>query len=147
MIPPDVRPRRSRRAASASRRHRPAAGMQVSSTSFADAGTIAAQYANDGADSGGAACGGKGSRRSCPGQPAGRHRSLAIMMWDPDGAGGMGVSHWVAYNVAPEHGQLKEGEGRPTDMASRSARTCAAKPRIAGHARPQATCRTTTRSL
>lgn len=90
-----------------------AAGMQISSTSFADAGTIAARYANDGADSGGAACGGKGvsPQLSWANLPAGT-RSLAIMMWDPDGAGGMGVSHWVAYNVAPERGQLKEGDGK-----------------------------------
>lgn len=90
-----------------------AAGMQVSSTSFADSGSIAVQYAHDGTDGDGAKCGGKGvsPQLSWSNLPAGT-RSLAIMMWDPDGAGGMGVSHWLAYNVAPERGQLKEGEGK-----------------------------------
>jgi Raf kinase inhibitor-like YbhB/YbcL family protein len=90
-----------------------AAGMQVSSTSFADSGTITVQYGHDGAGSDGASCGGKGvsPQLSWSSLPAGT-RSLAIMMWDPDGADGMGVSHWVAYNVTPELGQLKEGEGK-----------------------------------
>jgi len=90
-----------------------AAGMQVSSTSFSDSGTIPAQYGNDGTSGDGASCGGKGvsPQLSWSNLPAGT-KSLAIMMWDPDGAGGMGVSHWVAYNVAPERGQLKEGEGK-----------------------------------
>jgi len=90
-----------------------AAGMQVSSTAFADAGTIPAQYGHDGTGGDGSSCGGKGvsPQLSWSSLPAGT-KSLAIMMWDPDGAGGMGVSHWVAYNVAPEREQLKEGEGK-----------------------------------
>jgi Raf kinase inhibitor-like YbhB/YbcL family protein len=38
-------------------------------------------------------------------------RSLAILMDDQAGRVGLGVSHWVAYGIAPELGGLAEGEG------------------------------------
>ena len=57
----------------------------------------------------------------CPGQnvspqlawsnpPAGS-KSFAILMYDVDGQFGAGVSHWVAYNIAPTVHELAEGEG------------------------------------
>jgi Raf kinase inhibitor-like YbhB/YbcL family protein len=57
----------------------------------------------------------------CPGQnvspqlawtnaPAGT-KSFAILMYDVDGQFGAGVSHWVAYNVAPTVHELAEGDG------------------------------------
>ena len=57
----------------------------------------------------------------CPGQnvspqlawtnpPAGT-KSFAILMYDVDGQFGAGVSHWVAYNIAPAVHELAEGEG------------------------------------
>src|SRR5262249_46712474 len=57
----------------------------------------------------------------CPGQnvspqlawtnaPAGT-RSFAILMYDVDGQMGAGVSHWVAYNIAPTVHELAEGDG------------------------------------
>jgi Raf kinase inhibitor-like YbhB/YbcL family protein len=38
-------------------------------------------------------------------------RSFAILMYDIDGQYGAGVSHWVAYNIAPTATELKEGDG------------------------------------
>ena len=43
--------------------------------------------------------------------PAGT-KSVAILLFDPDGNKGLGVSHWVAYNIASDSGQLKEGAGQ-----------------------------------
>ena len=37
-------------------------------------------------------------------------KSLAILMYDVDGQFGAGVSHWVAYNIAPTTTELKEGD-------------------------------------
>src|SRR5262245_22059004 len=42
--------------------------------------------------------------------PAGT-KSFAILMYDVDGQSGAGVSHWVAYNIAPNVHELAEGEG------------------------------------
>lgn len=42
--------------------------------------------------------------------PAGT-KSFAILMYDIDGQFGAGVSHWVAYNIAPTKTELKEGDG------------------------------------
>ncbi len=39
-------------------------------------------------------------------------KSVAVLVFDPDGAAGLGVSHWVAYNIAAERGELKAGEGQ-----------------------------------
>jgi len=38
-------------------------------------------------------------------------RSFAILMYDVDGQAGAGVSHWVAYNIAPTVHELAEGDG------------------------------------
>lgn len=38
-------------------------------------------------------------------------RSFAILMFDIDGQAGAGVSHWVAYNIAPSVRELVEGDG------------------------------------
>jgi Raf kinase inhibitor-like YbhB/YbcL family protein len=38
-------------------------------------------------------------------------KSFAILMFDVDGQSGAGVSHWVAYNIAPTTTELKEGDG------------------------------------
>jgi Raf kinase inhibitor-like YbhB/YbcL family protein len=85
-----------------------AAGMQVSSTSFADGGAIPNLHGGDTGD-----CGGKGvsPQVSWSNLPAGT-KSVAVLMLDPDGAKGLGVSHWVAYNIAADRGQLKQGEGQ-----------------------------------
>jgi len=47
---------------------------------------------------------------SWAGAPAGT-KSFAILMYDIDGQFGAGVSHWVAYNIAPTATGLPEGDG------------------------------------
>jgi Raf kinase inhibitor-like YbhB/YbcL family protein len=58
---------------------------------------------------------------ACPGQnvspqlawtnPPDGTKSFAILMYDIDGQFGAGVSHWVAYNIAPNVRELAEGDG------------------------------------
>jgi len=84
-----------------------AAGMMVYSSAFADGATIPRQYVGPGE------CGGKGQafQVSWTDLPAGA-RSVAVSLFDPDGAKGMGVSHWIAYNIDATRSQLVEGEGQ-----------------------------------
>jgi hypothetical protein len=89
-----------------------AAGLQVSSTSFGEAGVIPALHGGNNDD-----CGGKGvsPQVAWSNLPA-TAKSVAVLIADPDGANGLGVSHWVAYNIAAARGQLKQGDGQ-TDGA------------------------------
>lgn len=92
--------------------------MTVTSTSIRDGQVIPVRY---GADDAQRACSPRNPAICpCPGAnvspqlawhdtPAGT-RSLAILMYDIDGQYGAGVSHWVAYNIDPGRGELKEGE-------------------------------------
>jgi Raf kinase inhibitor-like YbhB/YbcL family protein len=41
--------------------------------------------------------------------PAGT-KSLALVMVDPEGRGGLGVNHWIAYGIAPSVTGFAEGE-------------------------------------
>jgi Raf kinase inhibitor-like YbhB/YbcL family protein len=83
-------------------------GMKVSSSAFADGAVIPVAY---GGNSG--TCGGQNV--SLPvawsNLPA-TARSVAVLVLDPDGGGGLGVSHWVAYNIDAARGQLKAGEAQ-----------------------------------
>jgi len=84
-----------------------ATGMKVTSTAFADGGAIPAEHANVGE------CGGKNV--SLPVAWTGlspKAKSVAVLLSDPDGAAGLGVSHWVAYNIPSERGQLRAGEAQ-----------------------------------
>jgi len=87
---------------------KPFTGIRVTSTAFADNAPIPAEHAGVGD------CGGKNV--SLPvawsNLPA-KAKSVAVLLSDPDGAAGLGVSHWVAYNIAAERGQLKAGEAQP----------------------------------
>lgn len=70
--------------------------LSISSSSFTDGGVIALQQV--GPDP---ACGAGEERTpqlSWENLPAGT-RSLALIMFDPDGGKGIGVVHWVAYNI------------------------------------------------
>jgi Raf kinase inhibitor-like YbhB/YbcL family protein len=80
----------------------------LSSSAFADGGSVPAKYA-------GAAPG-----RSCGGDnvspplawmnaPAAT-KSFAIVMFDADGGRGTGSVHWIAYGIPPERSALAEGE-------------------------------------
>lgn len=85
-----------------------AAPMKVSSSSFPDNGVIPPLHGGNTGD-----CGGQGvsPQIAWTNLPAGT-QSVAVLAFDPDGAKGLGVSHWVAYNIAAGRGQLKQGEGQ-----------------------------------
>jgi Raf kinase inhibitor-like YbhB/YbcL family protein len=89
-----------------------AAGMRVTSSSFADGAPIPKLHGGDSDD-----CGGKGvsPQVSWSNLPAGA-KSVAVLIFDSDGGNGLGFSHWVAYNIDANRGQLKQGEGQ-TDGA------------------------------
>ena len=92
--------------------------MTLTSTSFKDGARIPFRY---GADDPKRACSPRDPNICpCPGQnvspelawsgaPAGT-KSFAILMFDVDGQYGAGVSHWVAYNIAPTTHELAEGD-------------------------------------
>ncbi|MGJ7525627.1 YbhB/YbcL family Raf kinase inhibitor-like protein [Variovorax sp. GB1P17] len=83
-------------------------GLKVTSSAFADNGVIPPDHAGVGD------CGGKNVSMpvAWSNLPA-KAKSVAVLLSDPDGAAGLGVSHWVAYNIAAERGQLKAGEAQP----------------------------------
>lgn len=84
---------------------KPATGLKVTSTAFPDHGRIPAEHAGVGD------CGGKNiSLPVAWSQLPAKTRSVAVLLSDPDGGMGLGVSHWVAYNIAAERGQLLAGE-------------------------------------
>src|ERR1700759_2999317 len=92
-----------------------AGGVAVTSTSIKDGQIIPMRF---GADDPQRACSPRDPAICpCPGKnispelawhnaPAGT-RSFAILMYDMDGQYGAGVSHWVAYNIAPSRTELK----------------------------------------
>lgn len=84
---------------------KPSTGMKVMSSAFSENGSIPAEHAGLGD------CGGKNISLPVAWThlPA-KTKSVAVLLWDPDGASGLGVSHLVAYNIAAERGQLKSGE-------------------------------------
>jgi len=91
----------------------------LTSTSFADGARIPARFAAD--DPNRPCRPGSAEICACPGQnvspqlawtnPPPGTRSFAILMYDVDGQFGVGVSHWVAYNIAPTVRELAEGDG------------------------------------
>lgn len=84
--------------------HSPA--LAISSSSFTDGGVIALQQV--GPDP---ACGSgeeKTPQVSWKNLPQGT-RSLVLVMFDPDGGKGLGVVHWLAYDIDPASGGLDEG--------------------------------------
>lgn len=87
--------------------HAFAAAMAVDSTSFANGRTIPLTFIGAEANCGSGQ--NLAPQVSWSNVPAGT-RSVAVMLFDPDGAKGLGVSHWVAYNIDPARGQLRQGE-------------------------------------
>jgi Raf kinase inhibitor-like YbhB/YbcL family protein len=80
--------------------HPSATAFAVTSPDLKDDGIMPTQMASDGKARDGNACGGE---NVSPGlawshAPAGT-KSFAVTMFDGDGAGGVGVSHWVAYGI------------------------------------------------
>ncbi|MDZ3991630.1 YbhB/YbcL family Raf kinase inhibitor-like protein [Pseudomonas sp. Teo4] len=88
--------------------------LSISSSSFTDGGMIAlSQVGPD------PACGSGEERTpqlSWENLPEGT-RSLALVMFDPDGGKGLGVVHWVAYNIDPALDGLEQGAAGQTTQA------------------------------
>lgn len=86
-----------------------AQAFEVTSASYKDGGVISKKQAGTAAECGGGE--GLSPQVSWHNLPAGT-QSVAVLMFDPDGQKGLGVSHWVAYNIDAQRGSLKEGEGK-----------------------------------
>jgi Raf kinase inhibitor-like YbhB/YbcL family protein len=81
-----------------------AAGMSVSSSAFEDGGTLPARYA------GPAACGGENVSLPLAWHALPDHtRSVVVTLTDPNGPKGLGVTHWIAYNIAADTDGLNAG--------------------------------------
>jgi Raf kinase inhibitor-like YbhB/YbcL family protein len=87
----------------------------LKSSGFADNGTLAVKYA--GSDKSNPNCVGANVSPALEwaNPPAGT-TSYALMLYDPEGRGGLGVVHWVAYGIPVAVTRLTEGEAsKPSD--------------------------------
>jgi Raf kinase inhibitor-like YbhB/YbcL family protein len=66
--------------------------------------------------------------------PAGT-TSLALIVSDPQGAGGQGVNHWMAYGISPTQTALLEGAGTGNDL--RMGQNTTGKPQYLGPCPPK----------
>jgi hypothetical protein len=86
-----------------------AADFVLTSPAFQDGGKLAVKNAGNRAGSPNCV----GQNVSPPlqwsGAPA-TTKSFVLLMFDPEGRGGLGVSHWVAYGIAPTVTGFAEGE-------------------------------------
>jgi Raf kinase inhibitor-like YbhB/YbcL family protein len=80
------------------------AEFSLTSTAFADEGTIPRRHTCDGED--------RSPPLSWSAPPAGT-RSLALILDDPDAPGGRFI-HWLAWDIPPDTGGLGKGEAAPT---------------------------------
>ena len=88
---------------------RAAEPFSLTSSSFQDGTMLARKYA--GATAGNANCLGQNvSPALAWTNPPDGTKSFAIMMIDPEGRGGLGVNHWVAYGVPADVTGFAEGE-------------------------------------
>jgi Raf kinase inhibitor-like YbhB/YbcL family protein len=84
------------------------APFMVTSSSFADGGTLSKKNA---ADDPMRMCGGQNVSPALAWSNApAKTKSYAIFMFDPDGRLGEGVSHWVAYGIPANVTSFAEGE-------------------------------------
>jgi len=89
-----------------------AAGFSVSSSSIPERGLLPVKYGFAGAGTDGTPCGGQNVSPALAWSNApAATQSFAVTMFDVDGARGLGVSHWVAYGIAPGTTSLAEGAG------------------------------------
>ncbi len=85
-----------------------AAGFTVTSSAFADGGMLVRKNA---ADDPMRMCGGEnGSPASTWANPPANTKRFAILLLDPDGLLGQGVSHWVGYGIPGNATGLAEGD-------------------------------------
>jgi len=92
--------------------------FEISSTTFKDGGMLPVKAANSKANApNNANCVGENvsPQLSWVNTPAGT-KSFALLMVDPEGRGGAGVNHWVAYGIPASVTGFAEGEvSKPTD--------------------------------
>ena len=65
-------------------------------------------------------------------------KSFVLLMFDPEGRGGLGVSHWVAYGIPPSVTGFAEGEVSKDPRITLAARASWALVIITGRARQRA---------
>jgi Raf kinase inhibitor-like YbhB/YbcL family protein len=93
-----------------------AEALKVTSSAFHDGGIMAAKYAGHLVTKRGATqptdCGGQNVSPplSWANVPMGT-KSFGLIIFDPDGAKGTGVAHWVVYGIAGDRRGLPEGFG------------------------------------
>lgn len=108
----------------------------VESSAFADNGVMDRKYA--GKNPANANC--TGDNVSPPlhwsNVPAGTN-SLVLIVSDPQGAGGLGVNHWMAYGIPATQTSLPEGAG--TGAALRMGQNSIGKPAYLGPCPPKGT--------
>jgi Raf kinase inhibitor-like YbhB/YbcL family protein len=81
----------------------------LSSTTFKDGTMMPKKVANKNPQNANCVGDNVSPELSWSGAPAGI-KSLALTMVDPEGRGGLGVFHWVAYGIAPTTTGFAEGE-------------------------------------
>ena len=89
--------------------------LTLTSADLKDNGVLKTDFANTGAATSGGQCGGQNisPQLSWKNVPVGT-KSFAFLMLDPDGAGGMGVSHMVLYDIpASVHALARGGLSKP----------------------------------
>jgi Raf kinase inhibitor-like YbhB/YbcL family protein len=89
----------------------------LSSPGLADNATLASRHAASAMDANGVACGGMNVSLALNwrGTPAGT-QSFAITIYDPEGAKGLGIVHWIVYRIPASASSL--GEGAPPPAGS-----------------------------
>jgi Raf kinase inhibitor-like YbhB/YbcL family protein len=96
-----------------------AEGFAVSSPGLADGGTLDSSHAASANHCGG---GNVPPALQWRNVPAGT-KSYAVTIFDPDGAKGLGIVHWVMYGIAPSTTGLVSGGTPPTGSVAGTNRT------------------------
>jgi Raf kinase inhibitor-like YbhB/YbcL family protein len=89
-----------------------AANFEIISPAFKDGDAVTSIFAFTGSANDGTPCGGGGQSPplAWSGAPDGT-KSYALVVFDPEGASGAGVAHWVYYGIPAEVSALPEGIG------------------------------------
>ncbi|ASL46824.1 hypothetical protein bAD24_III05500 [Burkholderia sp. AD24] len=98
---------------------RAAEAFSVSSPGLADGGTLDSTHAASANNCGG---GNVSPALQWRNVPAGT-KSYAVTIFDPDGAKGLGIVHWIVYGVAASTTSLDAGAGSPPGSVSGTNRT------------------------
>jgi len=87
----------------------PGTPFTLTSASFADGGVLEKRHAGNLKDNPNCVGDNVSPPLAWSNVPAGT-KSLAMVVFDPDGRGGLGVYHWVAYGISPTLGGFAENE-------------------------------------